>query len=138
MKRLGQARFGFLILSCLLAQIAGCGLFKPRDPLPGGGPSVPCLTPNTPGSVITNVVDRYATVAGVTCYTQMLDTSFVFRPDVQDSSDAGDPTPYANWNREVESGVASELAVDSLLVLNTASEANGKVELVIVEIAQPQ
>jgi hypothetical protein len=103
----------YLVLAGLLALVAGCGLFKPRDPLPGGGPSVSCLTPNIPDNVVTNVVDRYATVVGVTCYTQMIDTSFAFRPDAADSIQAGEPTPYANWNHDVEARVASELALDT-------------------------
>src|SRR5258705_6524219 len=102
-----------LILLDLLAVLAGCGLFKPRDPLPGGGPSVPCLTPNTPDNVVTNVLDRYATVAGVTCYSQMIDTSVTFHPDAADSISAGEPTPYANWTRDVEVRDNSELAADA-------------------------
>jgi hypothetical protein len=111
MKRLERG-LGYLVVG-MLALIAGCGLFKPRDPLPGGGPSVSCLTPNTPDNVISNVVARYATVSGVTCYTQMIDTSFAFHPDPADSLLAGEPTPYANWNHDVEASVASELALDT-------------------------
>lgn len=97
----------------LVVQATGCGLFKPRDPLPGGGPGSGCLTPNTPDNVISNIIDHYAAVNGITCYTSMLDPTFAFRPDVADSIEALPDTVFSNWNRNVESGVVSNLATDA-------------------------
>ena len=90
--------------------LSGC-FFSPRDPRPGGGSGVVCLTPNTPEAVLSNVIAHYASVAGVTCYTQMLDATFAFHPDLQDSNQAlPDTTVYSNWNRDIETRDVSNLA----------------------------
>jgi len=91
----------------------GCSLFKPREPRPGGGSGVSCATPNTPEAVLSNVVQHYGELAGVTCYTQMLDTGFAFHPDAADSIQALPDTIYANWNRDIEARVAGGLASDA-------------------------
>ena len=96
------------ILSLFLA--GGCGLFEPRDPRPGGGPGVSCATPNSPDNVVANVLNHYPELAGVTCYTDMLDASFAFHPDAADSNDALPDTVYANWNRDIEVRDATNIA----------------------------
>jgi len=99
------------ILLVLLAVMTGCGLFDTRAVKPGGGPGVPCATPNSPDDVVSNVVQNYANLAGLTCYTSMLDPIFLFHPDGSDSNDAP-PGTYLNWTRDVESRVSSNLAAD--------------------------
>jgi hypothetical protein len=111
------AKCGAVLLPAifLVSQMTGCGLFEPRDPRPGGGgPSVNCATPNSPDSVVSNVVDHYADLASVSCYTDMLDPSFAFHPDVADSNELrpGD-TAYVNWTRDVESRNARNIAADA-------------------------
>jgi hypothetical protein len=101
------------IACCAALLLGGCGLFEPRDPLPGGGPGSGCLTPNNPDNVVTNIVDQYAAIDGITCYTSMLDTAFTFHPDAADSIEALPDPVYANWNRAVESDVAAKLAADA-------------------------
>jgi hypothetical protein len=95
-----------------LALVAGCGLFEPRDPRPGGGPGVNCATPNSPDNVVSNIVNHYAELAGVTCYTDMLDTSFTFHPDPADSSEALPDTVFNHWTRDIEARDAGNVARD--------------------------
>ena len=102
-----------LLWILLLTQLLGCGLFKPRDPRPGGGPGSNCLFANTPDNVVTNIIDHYAAVDGITCYTAMLDTSFVFHPDATDSIEALPDTVFANWNRDVETRSVQNIASDA-------------------------
>ena len=99
-------------LSLALAGFLGCGLFEPRDPKVGGDPGVICLTPNTPSAVVANVTAHYASSPGLTCYTSMLDSAFAFHPDVADSIDST-PDIFLNWNRDIESRVATNLARDA-------------------------
>ena len=107
-----RQRLATLFAITLLTQLWGCGLFKLRDPL-SGGPGVPCRTPNTPDDVVANIVERYAEVEGLTCYTEMLDPLFVFHPDTQDSIQALPDTVYVNWNKGVEATVAGKLAANA-------------------------
>ena len=106
-----------VVLALVVAEgavFSGCGLFKPRDPEPGGAVS-DCLAPSGsagPNNVVTNVVSHYASVAGLTCYSSMLDTSFAFHPDPADSIEAL-PGIFDNWNREDESNDASNIAGDA-------------------------
>jgi hypothetical protein len=95
-----------------LAGMSGCGLFKPRDPDPGGGGASDCLTPNAPDNALTNVVRHYGIVTGITCYSSMLDSSFAFHPDVTDSIEAL-PGIFSGWNRDVETTDAANVAGDS-------------------------
>jgi len=111
-RRLRNRRIGFVVLLVLL-QVLGCSLFKPRNPLPGGGPGSGCLTPNTPDNVVSNILDHYAAVNGITCYTSMLDQTFAFHPDAADSIEALPDTVFANWNLSVESRVTSNIASDA-------------------------
>jgi len=106
-----------LILVSVLLALAGCGLFRPRDPLPGGGPSVSCLVPDTPDAVVTNILQHYGALSGVTCYTQMLDAGFAFHPDAADSIAALPDTVYSNWGRDVESRDASNVASNATFSL---------------------
>ena len=110
MRRTSPGWAGSIAALLLGVFLSGC-FFSPRDPRPGGGSGVVCLTPNTPEAVLSNVIAHYASVAGVTCYTQMLDATFTFHPDATDSLQAL-PGTYSNWNRDVETrdaiGVASD------------------------------
>jgi hypothetical protein len=106
-----------LALLAVIAVLAGCSLFEPRDPEEsGGGGAIPCLTRTTADSVIANVEANYARTAGIGCYASGLSEVFAFHPDPADSIEAGQPggvSPYANWNAEVESRVAVNLASDA-------------------------
>src|SRR5882762_9735873 len=102
-----------LLLAVFLTQATGCGLFQPRPPRPGGGGGVTCLVPNTPDLVMANVRLHYGSLQGVTCYSSMLDTAFVFHPDASDSISALPDTVYAHWTRGIESRVATSLASDA-------------------------
>lgn len=113
MRRATMGRAATWALAALASQILGCGIFSPRDPRPGGGAGVVCITPNTPGNVVSNVLAHYASLAGVTCYTSMLDTSFTFHPDAADSIAALPDTVFANWTADIESRVARNLAADA-------------------------
>jgi len=61
--------------------------------------------------VVSNVIQNYANLPGLTCYTSVLDPLFLFHPDGSDSN-AAPPGTYLNWTRDVESRVASNLASD--------------------------
>jgi ketosteroid isomerase-like protein len=105
----GRAATGALVVSILIVA-GGCGLFKPRDPRPGGGAVVPCATPNSPNDVVTNILNHYADALGVGCYVDMLDDSFAFHPDLTDSSEAIQPNVFVNWNKSVEDQDARAIA----------------------------
>jgi hypothetical protein len=108
-----RTRASLLPAVLVLSVLAGCGLFKPRDPRPGGGPLVDCATPNSPDNVVSNVVGHYAERAGVTCYSDMLDPTFAFHPDVADSNEALPDTVYAHWTHDIESRVARNVAANA-------------------------
>jgi len=95
---------------CLAA--GACGLFKTRSPLkpPPGGSACRSLAGGPTGAVIPNTQDFYGRISGLTCYSSLLDTSFVFHPDPQDSSQVLPQTPYVGWNAVVEGDVNSKIA----------------------------
>ena len=95
-----------------VAALSGCGLFKTRSPVNVGG-GVPCATPNSPDDVVANLVARYGELQGITCYSEMLDSRFLFHPDPQDSIQELPDTVYANWTRDVETVVAGKLAAEA-------------------------
>jgi len=104
----------------VLVLVVGCGLFEPRPPRPGGGGAVNCLVPNSPDLVMSNVRHQYGSLQGVTCYSSMIDTGFVFHPDASDSIQALPDTVYAHWTRDIETrvatGLASEAKFDSTVI----------------------
>lgn len=113
MARRSGARSRALVI-VLLTVLAGCSLFKPRDPRPGGGPVVNCATPNIPDNVVANLVNHYADLAGISCYTDMLDASFAFHPDLTDSNElAPGDTSYVHWTHDVEARDARNIAADA-------------------------
>jgi hypothetical protein len=111
--RRAQGVAGLTVLTALAVLVAGCGLFEPRDPIGAGGPGVNCATPNSPENVVSNVVNHYAELAGVNCYSDMLDTAFTFHPDAADSIEALPDTVYNHWTRDIESRDASNVARDA-------------------------
>ena len=119
LERMWRAR---LLLAGILGVIAGCGLFSPRDPRPGGGAGATCLTPNSPSDVVSNILTSYGSLQGVTCYASMLDSSFTFHPDAADSIEAGTDTVYAHWTRDIENrvtGAISQNATFHLVVFDS-------------------
>ena len=75
-----------MVLICLTA--GACGLFEtrtPEQPPPPTEEGCRSLTGLT-SAVVFNIEDFYGRGTGRTCYESMLDTSFVFHPDPQDSS----------------------------------------------------
>lgn len=98
----------------LLLPLAGCGLFEPRDPRPATDTGPRCRGLTAPDSLAINIEEQYGTLAGVTCFTSILDNSYLFHPDVQDSIDALPDSIYRNWNRTIESRVATNLAADAV------------------------
>ena len=103
-------RMAITVVVSLAPLALGCGIFSPRDPRPGGAAGVACATPNAPADVVSNLLAHYGSLAGVDCYSSMLDPSFTFHPDAADSIEAPVDTIYANWTAKVESGVAGSLA----------------------------
>jgi hypothetical protein len=103
---------------CLGVGALSCGLFEPRKPnrpppLPSGCRSL------TGGSVaiIANIEDDsvgYGRLGGLSCYSSMLDPSFIFHADPQDSS--ADPAPYIGWDQTVESRVNTSIASDQSFI----------------------
>lgn len=103
-----------MAIVALLGTVASCGLFKPRDPRPGGGPGVNCAIPNSPDNVVSNIVNHYGELAGTTCYTDMLDASFAFHPDLTDSNElAPGDTSFVHWTHDVEARDARNIAADA-------------------------
>jgi len=93
--------------------LVSCGLFEPRKPnrpppLPSG-----CRSLTGTQAIFDNIEDPnvgYGRLAGLTCYSSMLDTSFLFHPDPQDSSQALPLTPYIGLDENVEARVNSGIA----------------------------
>ena len=99
-------------LTFLVALLAGCGLFEPRDPRDTDGVSGPrCRNRSDPDSLYENIVVHYGQPASGSCYADMIDTGFVFTPDLQDYSEAPPPpnNPYDGWNRNIEVGVTTNI-----------------------------
>ena len=100
----------------------GCGLFDPREPRPSTPiVLVPCRVLTSPDSVIANLVGHYGRTQGLTCYGSLVDPGFLFFPDTQDSLERTNPpapSPFENWNRNVEMDVTQTIAsgVDSVQV----------------------
>ena len=92
--------------------IGACGLFETRKPTKPAPPTTGCrpLTSSPTMAVIPNVEDFYGRTGGITCYSSVLDTSFVFHPDPQDSAQALPQTPYVGWDELVEADVNSRIA----------------------------
>ena len=99
---------------CVGVGALSCGLFEPRKPdrpppIPSGCRSL------TGGSVaiVANIEDDsigYGRLGGLNCYKSMLDTTFIFHADPQDS--AADPAPYVGWDETVESRDNTNIASD--------------------------
>jgi hypothetical protein len=99
----------------LLTGLLSCGLFEPREP--NRPPPLPSGCRSLTGSlaIFANIEDPsvgYGRVSGLTCYGSMLDTSFVFHADPQDSAQALPLTPFIGWDETIESRVNSGVASD--------------------------
>lgn len=108
-----------IIAACVLVAVGGglmsCGLFEPRKPNPPPPVASGCRNLTDSLAIFQNIEDPsigYGRLAGLTCYSSMLDTSFAFHPDPQDSSQALPLTPYIGWDENVESRVNSGIAGD--------------------------
>jgi len=101
---------GFVAAVSLAA--GGCGLFDTRNAAKPETPTEGCrpLTSGPTIAVIPNVEEFYGRSGAVTCYNSMVDSSFVFHPDPQDSSQALPQTPYVGWDETVEQDVNSRIA----------------------------
>jgi hypothetical protein len=111
--RHGAQRLLALGTVCVLAALAGCGLFDTRDPRVPGAVGERCRNPTDPDSVVQNILVHYGRQSGTSCYNSMLDSGFVFHPDPTDSS--ANPTPFATtWNRAIEERVTTNIAADSV------------------------
>jgi len=102
-----------LILGSVAASllVAGCGLFKARNPEKPSGVSN-CPDRTVADNLSLTIRQSYGDSTGVTCYTSILDPAFAFHPDPNDSLE--DPTAYVDWNESIESRVASNLAFAAL------------------------
>src|SRR5438046_1411767 len=110
---LKTSRTILMAVIALTPLMLGCGLFKTREPLPGGGSGTPCPTPTSPDVTVSNVLERYGDIAGVPCYVSMLDGSFQFHADVSDSNEALPDSVFSNWTRDVEQRVTSNIAANA-------------------------
>lgn len=92
------------------AAAGGCGLFDTRDPEEPPPPVAGCrpLTGGPIAAVIPNIEDFYGRGSSATCYISMLDTTFAFHPDVQDSTQAT-VGRYDGWDEVVEETVNSAI-----------------------------
>ena len=98
-----------------------CGLFETRDPAEPEVPSQDCRPLTGSVAVTLNVEDSYGRSSLLTCYTSMLDTSFVFHPDPQDSLQ--NPDLFLGWDEVVEAGHNSRVATQqTFLVVDFQSE----------------
>jgi|SoiMethySBSTD1v2_1073268.scaffolds.fasta_scaffold31703_4 hypothetical protein len=91
--------------------VGGCGLFETRDPQKPGS-TVDCGLPLTTGTpaVIFNIQSFYGRPASEVCYANLIDTSFTFHPDAQDSSLFLPEIPFVGWDYNVELSVNSRVA----------------------------
>lgn len=99
-------------LAILVAALAGCGLFEPRDPREADGTTGPrCRNRSDPDSLYENIVVHYGQPTSGSCYADMVDLAFVFTPDVQDYLEAPAPpnNPYDGWNHDIEVGVTTNI-----------------------------
>jgi hypothetical protein len=102
-----------LVAAALLASVllagAGCGLFEPRDsdpPVVSGG----CRSlDNGWLSVAFSIIEYYGRVANETCYNALIDTAFVFHPDLQDVLQF-QPGTFDNWDETVETKDNAQIA----------------------------
>jgi len=112
LSRRGTLTRAAIVFALFVAVLAGCGLFEPRDPKDADGVSGPrCRNRSDPDSLYDNIIAHYGQPASGSCYADMIDTGFVFTPDVQDYLEAPAPpnNPYDGWNRDIEVGVTTNI-----------------------------
>ncbi len=93
------------------AAVGACGLFETREPFKPAPPVSGCraLTGGPNQAVIPNIEDFYGRPSTETCYNSLVDTSFLFHPDPQDSSQLLPQTPYIGWDEVVEANSNSRI-----------------------------
>ena len=96
------------VATVLLGMTVSCGLFETRDPQEPDPPDQQCRPLTSTAAVILNVEDSYGQNSLRTCYASMIDTSFMFHPDAQDSLQ--NPDPFAGWIDQVEISHNSQVA----------------------------
>jgi hypothetical protein len=102
---------GWGILLTATGLVAACGLFETRNPEQPPPPVQECRPLNgSTGALALNIQDFYGKLEGLTCYSSMLDTTFIFHPDPQDSSQALPNTPFIAWSDSVEAAVNADIA----------------------------
>jgi len=104
---------GLLLAFCV--GLLSCGLFEPRKPNPPPPSASGCRSLTGSQAIFQNIEDPnvgYGRLAGTICYSSMLDTTFLFHPDPQDSSQALPLTPFVGWDETVEARVNSGIAGD--------------------------
>jgi hypothetical protein len=92
----------------VMAVTTSCGLFDTREPNEPEPPPQSCRPLTNTAAVTFNVEDSYGRNALRTCYVSMIDTSFLFHPDPQDSLQ--NPAPFLGWDDLVESAHNSQIA----------------------------
>lgn len=97
---------------------AGCGLFETRDP-EQPSTKADCGLPLTSGATATvfNLQQFFGRSGYETCYDNLIDSSFAFHPDLQDSSLFLPEAPFVDWNREVEINVNGKIATTADFIL---------------------
>lgn len=95
------------LAAALAAGAVSCGLFETRDPAEPEPPSQDCFALTSTAAVALNVERSYGRTAFINCYTSVLDTSFVFHPDAQDSLQT--PERFAGWDDQVEASHSTQV-----------------------------
>jgi hypothetical protein len=104
-----------VLIVCLAA--GACGLFETRSPQQPPPPIEGCR-PLTGSSfaVFFNTEDFYGRLSGRTCYTSMLDDSFLFIADPQDVNLFLPDTTFAGWDEIVEAQVNESIATEQKFI----------------------
>jgi len=92
----------------LVAATMSCGLFEAREPNEPEIPTQSCRPLASSLAVTLNVEDSYGRTSLLNCYASMLDTTFAFHPDAQDSLQ--NPIAFAGWDEQVEAAHNSQVA----------------------------
>lgn len=104
--------------------LAGCGLFKTRNPVKANPvPVERCRNLTEPDSLVENITVQYGTLSGKDCYNSMIDNAFAFHPDPIDSSTSPKDSVYVGWNQSVETLVNSSIASSATFIATVFDSA---------------